>query len=126
VNRIEIVNVYSYNARNLWLSYGIALLIASLGLLVGILAVYKNGVSHSNGFAGLLCATRNETLSALTAGLSLATRPLDTAIGKIYLKFGLLEHPSSHESETLTPHTAFGLESEVRDIRSEKGRRKRR
>jgi hypothetical protein len=100
-----------------------ALLTATLGLLVSILAVYKNGVSHSNGFAGLLCATRSETLSALTAGLSLATRPLDKAMGKIYLKFGLLEHPLSHESETLVPHTAFGLESEVCDIRPEKGRR---
>jgi hypothetical protein len=121
VNKPEIVNVYSYNARNLWLSYGIVLLATSLALLVGSLAVYKNGVSYKNGFAALLSTTRNQTLSALINGLSLATRPLDKATGKMYLRYGLLKHASSHESAPLAPHVAFGLDSEISEIKSEKG-----
>ena len=51
-------NVYVYSAFKLRLSYGLAILLACLSILVGILGVFKNKGSYSGSFSTILPTSR--------------------------------------------------------------------
>ncbi|KAJ7784863.1 hypothetical protein DFH07DRAFT_1054420 [Mycena maculata] len=53
---------FSYNARRLWLVYGLALGLALLCDLIGVLALLHNRFSAMAGFTDFLAATRNPEL----------------------------------------------------------------
>lgn len=55
-------NLYRYQPRNLWLSYGIALFFATFGVLLGIVALLKNGAAFANDFSTVVRVTRNPEL----------------------------------------------------------------
>ncbi|KAJ7276455.1 hypothetical protein B0H12DRAFT_23675 [Mycena haematopus] len=56
---------FEYNARRLWLVYGLGLGVALLCDLVGIFALYKNSGGANGGFSDFLAATRNPELNGL-------------------------------------------------------------
>jgi hypothetical protein len=51
--------VYDYRPYNLWLSYGIAIALSFVAVLLGLYALWLNGVSHDNSFSSIMASTRN-------------------------------------------------------------------
>ncbi|KAH7027932.1 uncharacterized protein B0I36DRAFT_375578 [Microdochium trichocladiopsis] len=57
---------YKYHARDLWIVYGLALLIALTAIIVGTRAVFANeGVLHDTRFSNIVAATRGPALDKL-------------------------------------------------------------
>ncbi|EFQ93601.1 hypothetical protein CFE70_010171 [Pyrenophora teres f. teres 0-1] len=81
---------YEYLPCNLWLAYGIAIVLAFLSILLGLRAVWLNGVCHDNSFSSIMAATRNAYLDQLTLGHSLGATPMGKEILRTRLKFGVL------------------------------------
>jgi hypothetical protein len=51
--------VYVYSPFKLWLAYSPAILLASIGVLLGLLAMLLNGVTYTNHFSTVLRAARH-------------------------------------------------------------------
>ncbi|KAI2478228.1 hypothetical protein Ptr902_10423 [Pyrenophora tritici-repentis] len=83
---------YEYLPCNLWLAYGIAIVLAFLSVLLGLRVVWKNGVCHDNSFSSIMAATRNVYLDQLTLGHSLGATPMGKEIIGTRLRFGVLRH----------------------------------
>ncbi|EFQ31518.1 uncharacterized protein GLRG_06807 [Colletotrichum graminicola M1.001] len=61
--RSRMVNMYSYHARDLWIVYAIAILLAGSGVALGALAVLENGgVLRNTRFSSVVAATRGPAL----------------------------------------------------------------
>ena len=85
-------NVFQYDRGALLLTYSLALLFGLLALLVGIEALFANGVSMNVGFLSLLTTTRNKTLDDLTRGACLGAEPMPRMLRKMTkVKFGVVE-----------------------------------
>ncbi|KAF7345813.1 hypothetical protein MVEN_01602500 [Mycena venus] len=56
---------FAYNARRLWLVYGLGLGAALLCDIVGIVALFQNSFGATGGFSDFLAATRNSELNGL-------------------------------------------------------------
>jgi hypothetical protein len=50
--------IYLYTAYKLWIAYGIAIMFSTTGVLIGLLAVFLNGVSYTNHFSTILQTAR--------------------------------------------------------------------
>ena len=127
------VNIYAYSAKTLLVSYFSGIAVTLIILMFGGYALLLNGVVHSSDFSGMLFATRNPDLDRLARGRYMATKPLDSALAKVKLQFGVIQDVGSRKNgsdEQLeengsgnglkTPvagHTAFGLEGTVTKIR---------
>ncbi|KAL4926437.1 uncharacterized protein BDV17DRAFT_293646 [Aspergillus undulatus] len=100
-------NFYTYNDRNLFLAYGVALGVTIASTIVGFLALHKNGVTHSTSFSAALLTTRNPELDGLAFGHCLGSDPLEKEVGRVRLRFGELNGPQGHR------HAAFGVKGSV-------------
>jgi hypothetical protein len=58
-------NMYQYDRRNLFLSYGIAIFVTLLGVSLGLYSFHTNGVSHSMAFSAVVGTTRNPALDVI-------------------------------------------------------------
>ena len=112
VTTVRAVNRYSFNERNLFITYAIATAVASLGVLIGFYALSSNGVSHDTSFSAVMATTRNPDLDNLTSGRSLGSAPLSEELKKTKLMFGLLPLRFGES----VPRAGFGLEGEVLKI----------
>ncbi|KAJ6592652.1 hypothetical protein B0H19DRAFT_1365061 [Mycena capillaripes] len=59
---------FAYDARRLWLVYGLGLGCALLCDLVGVIALVRNGAGGGGGFSDFLRATRNPELNEINLG----------------------------------------------------------
>jgi hypothetical protein len=59
------VNVYVYTPRLLLISWGVAIFYTLVAVLLGFLALVKNGYSYSNNFSTVLRTTRHVDIDAL-------------------------------------------------------------
>lgn len=59
------VNRYSYDVRNLWLAYGLAIFFALCAVVLGLFAFISNDESHNNTFSTLLSVSRDPSLDPL-------------------------------------------------------------
>ncbi|KAK5121202.1 hypothetical protein LTR85_005686 [Meristemomyces frigidus] len=50
-------NIYIYSMYKLWLAYGIAILLTSLAVTQGLLAIHSNGASYSMSFSTIMRST---------------------------------------------------------------------
>lgn len=109
---------HHYNARTLLLSYAAALFATVIILIMGLHAMWCNGIGHSSSFSGLLSTTRNKDLDELAHGQCLGAMPLDKELAKQELMFGsLLEE--NHGEMSGVRHAAFGLEGTVTRLRKD-------
>ncbi|KAI5456671.1 hypothetical protein BGZ63DRAFT_408815 [Mariannaea sp. PMI_226] len=90
VNTTTNVNIYSYNRQNLILTYVITFVLALIGVVIGGVTYYRNGVSYQNSFSSVMLTTRNPSLDRLTTGHRMGAMPLSDALKNKELKFGLL------------------------------------
>ena len=81
-------NIYSYDSRNLILSYSIAAVFTILSASVGFFALHYNGVAHSTAFSAMIATTRNRDLDKVSRGHSLGALPLGYTEMKV--RFGML------------------------------------
>jgi hypothetical protein len=108
-------NVYEYRPYNLWLAYGIAVASSFIAVLLGLYALWLNGVSHDNSFSSIMASTRNGFLDELTLGHSLGATPMSKVILGTKLRFGEL----SKGMEKDRPRASFGVEEAIQPL--EKG-----
>jgi hypothetical protein len=60
------VNIYTYDARDLWLSYGIACGATLLATMLGLFAMWRNGgVGYQSIFSTFIRTTRDQALQEL-------------------------------------------------------------
>jgi hypothetical protein len=67
-NLSNFINVFSYNALDLWLAYGCAIFCAAVCALIGSSAAHRNGATYNNSFSTIVRTTRNPSMNALVEG----------------------------------------------------------
>ncbi|KAF3401870.1 hypothetical protein F1880_009736 [Penicillium rolfsii] len=104
-------NFYNYDSRNLLLAYAIALGVSVGCVIVGLLALFENGVSQSTAFSSVLVTTRNPELDQLAVGHCLGRDPIGKEIGEARLQFGEMVGVGAGGREYR--HAAFGMKWSV-------------
>jgi hypothetical protein len=51
-------NVYVYDFRTLWISYGLSIFFTALAIVIGFSAMWDNGVAYDSDFSTVLRASR--------------------------------------------------------------------
>ncbi|KAL2812286.1 hypothetical protein BJX63DRAFT_443512 [Aspergillus granulosus] len=104
-------NFYRYDWVNLAIAYAVAVGVTVGCILVGFVAMYRNGVAQNTSFSSVLLTTRNLELDQLAIGNCLANDSLEEEVGRVRLKFGEVQ-----VREGGYRHVAFGLEGSVTAI----------
>ena len=116
---LTIENVYSYNSQNLFISYGIVILVTVAAVAVGLMSLVQNGVYHDTSFSAFMATTRNRDLDALAEGSCLGS---SQGLEKERLMFGVLDGQKEGGyvgGVVKEQHAAFGLPGTV--VRLRKG-----
>ncbi|KAH0170274.1 hypothetical protein KCU67_g2704, partial [Aureobasidium melanogenum] len=119
VTTIVYHNLYAYSAAMLWLAYGSALLIATVTVVAGSLAIFSSGVSYSSSFSTVLRTTSHAVVSTkISREDAVGQDPLPKHLAEATITFG---HDVGGEGEAanrlLEPKGRFELRSV--SIRSE-------
>ncbi|CEN62687.1 hypothetical protein ASPCAL09319 [Aspergillus calidoustus] len=102
-------NFYSYNVGNLLAAYMSALGATVACVIIGLVALYKNGVPQSTSFSSVLMTTRNPELDRLAVGHCLGSEDSwSHDAGKVQLRFGELDDGGRDYR-----HAAFGTKGSV-------------
>ena len=106
--------IYLYSPRNLLLTYGIALPVSLLAVILGLVAFAVNGVSHNNSFSSILGTTgglHDDISMHLNPREQSGALPLDKEVAKRKIAFS-------------APRRKARLRGRVRSekLRAEKGR----
>jgi hypothetical protein len=67
-------NIYKYDWRNLFLSYGALIVVTVSVVSVGIVSSVKNGVYHHGSFSAILATTRNPDFDVIYRGVCLGIK----------------------------------------------------
>lgn len=89
----ESINTYTYNSKNLFLSYGLAIFFALLANLLGAFAYWRNGASFNKSISSFWPVQKDEELGNFLNGevlVHLKPLPLEKTTKKTVLKFGSL------------------------------------
>ncbi|EUC40326.1 hypothetical protein COCMIDRAFT_9778 [Bipolaris oryzae ATCC 44560] len=109
-------NMYEYSPRNLWVAYGAAIVCSFAAVLLGLRALWVNGVCHDNSFSAVVAATRSRYLDRLTRGHSLGATPMGEKILRAKLRFGVLE-PEDEVAAKGMCRAGFGTEDSVMTLK---------
>ncbi|KAL3494392.1 hypothetical protein BJX62DRAFT_247638 [Aspergillus germanicus] len=102
-------NFYSYNAGNLFAAYMAALGATVACVVIGLVALYKNGVAQSTSFSSVLMTTRNPELDRLAVGHCLGSEDSwSHDAWKVQLRFGELD-----DGVREYRHAALGIKGSV-------------
>ncbi|PMD36323.1 hypothetical protein L207DRAFT_587331 [Hyaloscypha variabilis F] len=79
-------NAYVYNSENLFIAYGLGILISAIVVIVGIACIWASGNSFGASFSAILRTTRNAQLDTIVpAKETQGTFPLSKELGKTKL-----------------------------------------
>lgn len=117
VNRTAIYNKYEYEPRNLIMTYSIAVAFSLFGVMLGLRAVWLNGVCHDTSFSSIMSTTRNHCLDELSLGHSLGSTPIPSTTKNVKLRFGELKQAQVSVKGQLVTRAAFGGESEIATLK---------
>lgn len=124
VNRSRLVSSFVYVPWKLWQCYIPVIAITLLILVFGAITIWEDGTTFSTGFSRILVTTRNTTLDDISRGACLGNDPFPMELMHTRLKFGVLndhtpevEYLGGQQGYQSVAHCAFGVESEVGDIR---------
>jgi len=90
VDQTVVYNKFTYSWHNLALAYSIAIAASLFGVLVGLRALYINGVSHDTTFFTTMAATRNPELDDLLKGQCLGASPIPKELAHQKLQYGVV------------------------------------
>lgn len=65
---LQSLNTFTYAPRGLVVAYGIAILLSSICLALGLAAIYGNGVTYTNNFSTILRMTRDKAFDVSIQG----------------------------------------------------------
>ena len=113
--------MYSYNAHNLRVAYGVAILVTLFSIVVGFAALYSNGVSYRTSFSSIIATTRNKELDDIMMGSSLGADPMRRDVMQTRLKFGVHSKDPSEMIQGANEgmsneRVGFGLEAQIRPL----------
>jgi hypothetical protein len=108
VTDLTLRNYYFYGGTTLLAAYMSAVAVAIASVVVGFIALRRNGVSQGTSFSSVLMTTRNPELDRLVTGHCLGSEPLKDEIGKVRLQFGEIEG-----ADLRRRHAAFGTKDSV-------------
>jgi hypothetical protein len=111
-------NEYHYSPKHLWQSYGIAILLTTIAIMIGLLSLRSNGVSHSTSFSAIMSTTRNLKLDELVwdEGRNIGFEPLSETMMETKLRFGkLLDGTGSSKGKF--SHVGFGYENQLQSLK---------
>lgn len=111
-------NEYFYSPEHLLQSYEIAMVFTTMAIVIGLISLRSNGVSHSTSFSAIMSTTRNLQLNELVLreGLDIGSEPLPEAMMKARLKFGKLLGVITFVDREVK-HVGFGYEAQVQTLR---------
>ncbi|KAK3378625.1 hypothetical protein B0T24DRAFT_609418 [Lasiosphaeria ovina] len=120
-------NQYKYHARDLWIVYGIAILLALVGVAAGALAVAdNNGAVRDTHFSSVVAATRGPALDRARWDGGGATHysTVPAEVKRLRAGYGLVGDVATPaaiggELQTSGVRYGFGLEGDVRQLRRE-------
>ncbi|KAJ4334525.1 hypothetical protein N0V95_009151 [Ascochyta clinopodiicola] len=118
VTRSEYRTIYSYQPRNLLLAYGIAIATSAIGVLLGLRALWLNGVAHDTGYFSIMATTRNRFLDDLTVGNDLGAVPIPKHIQEERLRFGVIMD-AGHNSDGRELRVGFGAERQLQSLKKD-------
>ncbi|KAK4221314.1 hypothetical protein QBC38DRAFT_504994 [Podospora fimiseda] len=108
-------NVHFYGSRNLIITYAVTCSFALTAVAVGVISLFRNGVSHQIGFLTFLLTTRNPRLDSLTIGESMGAMPHSKRVTDTKLRFGFIKG-SYDDGRRETTRVGFGFEDEVEPL----------
>lgn len=123
VNRSRLVSSFVYVPLKLWQCYIPVIFMTLLILAFGAFTIWQDGTTFSTGFSRILVTTRNTTLDDISRGACLGNDPFPLELMHTRLKFGVLndhaemEYIGGQQGYQSVGHCAFGVESEVGEIR---------
>ncbi|OCL04471.1 hypothetical protein AOQ84DRAFT_367485 [Glonium stellatum] len=82
-----IETVYVYEATNLFLSYGLAILFTTLCVFSGSYAFYLNGVSYDATVSTFAATMQSHEIKEILRRQSTGAQPMDRSMGKLKLRF---------------------------------------
>jgi hypothetical protein len=86
VEQISDVNRYAFNAGNLWIAYGLAILFSLVANVLGMIAFYLNDASHDMSLSTILSITRDRLLDDLFPQCAHGRLPLPKETMKTLLR----------------------------------------
>jgi hypothetical protein len=99
------------------MTYSIAVAFSVVGVLLGLRAIWLNGVCHDTSFSSIVSTTRNTFLDELTLGNSLGAVPIPDAMKGVKLRFGESTGPSLSVDGSSVTRAAFGAEDSMVTLR---------
>jgi hypothetical protein len=93
--------------------YALVMFAAFCSIIVGAMALHRNGYCSDTTFSKIMVTTRNPTLDRIVMsypGVSLGADPMPKELEKLQLRFGVMD---TGEEAPLVKHTAFGLTEET-------------
>jgi hypothetical protein len=124
VLRFPTHNIYSYDSRNLVISYSIAILFTAACACIGIFAIQHNGVAHSTAFSAIVATTRSHELDTVSIGHSLGALPLKHT--KMKVRFGEItgtrekDKGGIYDKSVTGTHIGFGAAENVSSLKKGK------
>ncbi|KAF2746517.1 hypothetical protein M011DRAFT_487283 [Sporormia fimetaria CBS 119925] len=110
VTQIQPITIYEYQPRNLIMTYAIAIAVSAACVILGLRALWLNGVSHDNSFSSIVATTRSSLLDHITLGHSLGATPVPRPIAETKLRFGELQRDG-------VSRVGFGMDDETMPLR---------
>lgn len=101
--------VFQYSRATLLTTYCAAAVATLLCLVVGLVALVRNGIASDVSFSRVLVTTRNPELDKITRGACLGGDPLPKDLWKTRLRFGELWGTAGEEMAG-GAHAGFGVE----------------
>lgn len=89
VRQVSPVNRYSYSMLNLILAYAVVVSLSLIAILVGFIALLRNGVSHDMSFSTIIRTTRNSMFEQAVQGQTLGALPMQDHLARQKLIFGV-------------------------------------
>jgi hypothetical protein len=91
VTRSTDLTIYKYHPTYLLIAYAISIASSLICVLLGLRAVWLNGVCHGSSFSSIMSTTRNKHLDDVTSLYSLGAVPTPRKVGQVGLRFGELK-----------------------------------
>ena len=110
----EFTNVFQYNRRTLFITYGAMLGLGLLAQAIGVLSFYRNGVGVVPGFLLFAMTTRNKALDSIFAGYSLGSEDVPEDVKKVEVKYGGIR---PEEEDGLSAHAGFGFDEQIEPLK---------
>ncbi|KAJ2987773.1 hypothetical protein NUW58_g4324 [Xylaria curta] len=109
--------IYQYSSRELWIAYGVAIVVSAVASLLGLLTSFLSNASYSNGFSSVYRTAHNSRLDVTMQAEDMkGTDPLPRYLAKATLYItnpASIAQPMPGDEHRVAPATATKQSSEA-------------